>query len=67
VATSEPVAAVVRAAALALCRDVALVEEARPACLMEAYDLEMKLIGPGGGDSLREYLKHLDSDGCTRC
>ena len=61
-ATSAPVAAVVRAAAQALCTEAALVEDARPACLAEAYDLEMKLLGADGGDSLRGYLRHLGSD-----
>jgi len=59
-ATAE-VSGVVRAAAQALAGDVATVEEARPACLVQAYDLEMKLIGADGGDGLRAYLKHLGS------
>ena len=62
VATTAPVAAVVRAAAKAVSSEVASVEEARPTCLSEAYDLEMKLLGADGGDSLREYLRHLGSD-----
>jgi amidase len=62
VATTAPMAGVVRAAAKALCSDVASVEEARPTCLAEAYDLEMKLLGADGGDSLREYLRQLGSD-----
>ena len=37
------------------------VEESRPACLAAAYDLEMKLIGPDGGDGLRAYLRELGS------
>ena len=36
-------------------------EEARPSCLADAYDLEMKLIGADGGDSLWQYLAHLGS------
>ncbi len=60
-ATPE-VSGVVRAAAQALAGDVAAVTEARPACLDQAYDLEMKLIGPDGGDGLREYLKQLGSE-----
>ncbi len=51
------VAATVRAAAGTL----ACAEEDRPACLDAAYDLEMKLIGPDGGDSLRAYLAELGS------
>jgi len=52
---------VVGRAAQELARDVAVVEEARPECLAQAYDLEMKLIGADGGDGLREYLEHLGS------
>jgi amidase len=55
------VAAVVNAAARALAKDVAALEEARPACLEHAYHLEMKLLGADGGDGLREYLKGLGS------
>lgn len=40
----------------------ASVEESRPPCLADAYDLEMKLIGPDGGDSLRAYLRDVGSD-----
>ena len=50
------VAAVVRAAALAL--DAI---EDRPACLDQAYDLEMKLLGADGGDGVRQYLRDLGS------
>ena len=46
----------VRAAARALGA-----EEDRPACLEQAYDLEMKLIGADGGDGLRAYLKEMGS------
>jgi len=56
------VSQVVRAAAQQLASEVQHVEEARPACLADAYDLEMKLIGPDGGDALRAYLKALGSD-----
>lgn len=56
------VAHVVEAAAKELSAAVKCVEEARPACLAEAYDLEMKLIGPDGGDGLRSYLAYLGSD-----
>jgi amidase len=55
-AADSEVAAVVRAAARALAA-----EEDRPACLEQAYDLEMKLIGADGGDGLREYLKEMGS------
>jgi amidase len=35
--------------------------EGRPACLDAAYDLEMKLLGADGGDSLREYCSEIGS------
>lgn len=60
-AADSEVSAVVRAAATALSGAVRSVEEARPACLPAAYDLEMKLIGPDGGDSLRSYLRDIGS------
>jgi amidase len=60
-AADDEVASVVRAAATSLCSAVRSVDEVRPACLPAAYDLEMKLIGPDGGDSLRAYLKDLGS------
>jgi amidase len=60
-AADAEVSAMVRAAAAALARAVRSVEEARPACLAAAYDLEMKLIGPDGGDGLRTYLRDLGS------
>jgi amidase len=59
--TSEAVAATVRAAAGVLATEVASVKEDRPACLAAAYDLEMKLLGADGGDSLRAYLRELGS------
>src|SRR5277367_5992301 len=58
---SEEVAAVVRSAAGALALDVAVAEETRPSCVSDAYDLEMKLLGADGGDSLRAYLAALGS------
>jgi amidase len=60
-AADEEVAGVVRGAARALSGEVAVLEEDRPACLGQAYDLEMKLIGADGGDGLREYLRGLGS------
>lgn len=57
----EEVAAVVRSAARAIEPEVRSVAEARPSCLGEAYDLEMKWIGPDGGDGLRAYLHTLGS------
>jgi amidase len=60
-AADEEVAGVVRAAAAALAEEGSRVEEARPACLGAAYEIEMKLIGPDGGDSLRGYLRDIGS------
>jgi amidase len=60
-AASDEVAAVVRCGAKALEPEVESIEEARPSCLMDAYDLEMKLIGADGGDSLRACLAALGS------
>ncbi len=58
---SQEVAAVVEAAAEALASDTATVKSARPARLSESYELEMKLLGADGGDSLRAYLASLGS------
>jgi amidase len=55
-APDPEVARVVRSAAKALSA-----EENRPSCLAQAYELEMKLIGPDGGDSLRAFVAHLGS------
>jgi amidase len=55
------VAGVVRDAALALEGEVALLEEERPGCLEQAFDLEMKFLGADGGDGLRAYLRDLGS------
>jgi amidase len=52
---------VVEAAAKALAAEVRFVEECRPPRIEESYDLEMKMIGPDGGDGLREYLKDIGS------
>jgi amidase len=60
-AVTQEVADVVRSAARALAPDVASIEEARPSCVSDAYDLEMKLLGADGGDSLRAYLITLGS------
>jgi amidase len=60
-AAGEEVAAVVRSAAGALALDVTSAEEARPSCVSDAYDLEMKLLGADGGDSLRAYLAAIGS------
>lgn len=53
--------AVVETAAKALASEVRSVEECRPAGIEESYELEMKMIGPDGGDGLRDYLKDIGS------
>jgi amidase len=60
-AADTDVSAVVRTAASAISQAVRSVTESRPACLPAAYDLEMKLIGPDGGDGLRDYLRDIGS------
>jgi amidase len=35
--------------------------EARPAIIDQSYDLEMKFLGPDGGDGLRAFLKDIGS------
>ena len=54
--TDTEVVGVVRAAAHALMDEVLAVDEARPAGIENAYDLEMKLLGADGGDALWQYL-----------
>ncbi|HXA52531.1 MAG TPA: amidase [Candidatus Acidoferrum sp.] len=51
------VADVVRAAG----RRLANAEEASPACLADAWELEMKLLGADGGDGVRAYLAEIGS------
>jgi amidase len=58
--TAETVATV-RRAARALVEAGALVEERRPAGIERSYDLEMKLIGPDGGDGLRTFATAIGS------
>src|SRR5689334_10210384 len=60
-AADDEVSQTVRAAANAMSDDVALVDEARPTCIEQAYDLEMKLLGADGGDGLWQYLEMLES------
>jgi len=60
-AADQEVARVVRGAAAALADAGSRIEEARPACLDAAYEIEMKLIGPDGGDGLRSYLAAIGS------
>jgi amidase len=58
---TQDVSLTVQAAARALAAEVAMMEEKCPACLADAYDLEMKLLGADGGDSLRQYHAGLGS------
>jgi amidase len=58
---TEEVSETVRTAARLLCGEVAKVEENRPACVADAYDIEMKLLGSDGGDGLRQYHSGLGS------
>ena len=38
------------------------VTEARPAVIDQSYELEMKFLGPDGGDGVRAFLKEIGSD-----
>jgi len=49
-------------AANALERAGYVVREARPACIDQSYELEMKIIGPDGGDGLRAFAGSIGSD-----
>jgi amidase len=53
--------AAIRGATMKLAPEVMSVEECRPEGIEESYDLEMKMIGPDGGDSLRQYLCEIGS------
>lgn len=61
VAAGSESADAVRAAAEALSYEGAYVEERRPAGIEQSFDLEMKIIGADGGDSLRSYLQSVGS------
>ncbi|HLX45517.1 MAG TPA: amidase family protein [Bryobacteraceae bacterium] len=54
-------AAIVRTAAKALANAGMIVEERTPPYIDQSYDLEMQLIGPDGGDALRQYLRDIGS------
>jgi amidase len=60
-AAGEETVEVVRRAARALAGDVLAIEERRPPGIEQSYDLEMKMIGPDGGDGLRAFLKAVGS------
>lgn len=60
-ACDEDTRSTVRAAAAALGNAGYRVEEARPACIDQSYDLEMKILGPDGGDGLRAFAASIGS------
>jgi amidase len=60
-AAGPDVERVVRTAAASLAGKVAVMEEDRPACLAQAYDLEMKFLGADGGEGFWQYLAGLGS------
>ncbi len=60
-AAGPETAAVVRQAAELLAAEAAAVEEHRPSGIEQSYDLEMKMIGPDGGDGLRAFLASIGS------
>ena len=53
--------AVVQQAAASLQHEVKLMEERRPPGVEESYELEMRMIGPDGGDGLRALLTAMGS------
>ena len=53
--------AVVQQVAASLQDEVNRIEERRPPGIEESYDLEMAMIGPDGGDSLRAFLTSIGS------
>lgn len=61
VAADEDTDRAIRAAVNELAPEVMLVEECRPPGIEESYELEMKMIGPDGGDGLRAYLDSIGS------
>jgi amidase len=63
IADADPeTAAVIREAAQALEAQGAIVEEKVPPGIEQSYDMEMKLIGPDGGDGLRQFLANIGSN-----
>jgi amidase len=51
----------VRRAARALESEGLIVEESRPPAVAQSYDLEMKFLGPDGGDGVRQFLRDIGS------
>ncbi len=52
---------VVRSAAQALKNAVQKIDERRPDLIDRSYDLEMQMLGPDGGDGLRDFLRDIGS------
>jgi amidase len=61
VAADPETVEVVRRAAAVIVNEVRSVDEQRPPGIEESYDLEMRLIGPDGGDGLRAFLAAIGS------
>jgi amidase len=62
IATVTPeTTAIVQKAAESLADAGMIVEERTPPSLDQSYDLEMQLIGPDGGDAVRQYLHEIGS------
>jgi amidase len=53
--------AAMQCAAAALSSEVRVMDQRRPPAVEESYDLEMRLIGPDGGDGLRDFLTAIGS------
>lgn len=59
---AEPeTSAVVQQAAAALENEVNRIEERRPPGVEQSYELEMRMVGPDGGDGLRAFLTAMGS------
>jgi amidase len=58
---SEPVAEAVKLAAGALEAAGVAVEEKRPPCIEQSYELEMSLLGADGGEGIAAYLADIGS------
>jgi amidase len=54
-------AEIVQRVACTLANEVESIEERRPPGIEQSYDLEMRWIGPDGGDALRAYLAAIGS------
>jgi amidase len=61
VSCSEPVADAVHAAAHCMESAGVFVEENRPLCIEQSYELEMGILGADGGDAIEEYLEAIGS------